>query len=288
MNERSIAIIGLPESGKTTFLAALWHLLTERDPDVPTALRFHTLRSGESTYLNQIAARWRDAVIQDRTGVGGNRVVSMNLLDGENVPVRVTFPDVPGEAYRRMWEERDCEPAIAEMLQAEGVLLFIHADTIRAPKWIVDEIALSKSLGLPIPADGVVSWHPRLSPTQVSIVDLLQLLRSKPLDIGPRRLAIILSAWDKAEGDSLPPLAFLEQKMPLLGQYLNGNIYKWNWRVFGLSAQGGDYDPADPKAARKPQAQELRDLDKPSTRIRLVDGERETHDLTEPLAWLMT
>ncbi|MGP1667590.1 MAG: TRAFAC clade GTPase domain-containing protein, partial [Rhodanobacter sp.] len=59
MNERSIVIIGFPESGKTTFLAALWHLITERD--VATELRFHTLRSGEASHLNAIAARWRDA-----------------------------------------------------------------------------------------------------------------------------------------------------------------------------------------------------------------------------------
>ena len=45
MAERSIVIIGLPESGKTTFLAALWHLITERDVD--TVLRLpHAVRGG--------------------------------------------------------------------------------------------------------------------------------------------------------------------------------------------------------------------------------------------------
>ena len=115
MAERSIVIIGLPESGKTTFLAAFWHLITERDVD--TVLRFHTLSVGEVTHLNEIAARWRDAKVQDRTAVAGNRLVSMNLLDATDIPVRVTFPDVPGEAYRRMWEDRECEPEIAEILK---------------------------------------------------------------------------------------------------------------------------------------------------------------------------
>ena len=31
MSKRTIVIIGLPESGKTTYLAALWHLITARD-----------------------------------------------------------------------------------------------------------------------------------------------------------------------------------------------------------------------------------------------------------------
>lgn len=286
MSEQSIVIIGLPESGKTTFLAALWHLITERDVD--TALCFHNLRKGETTHLNEIAARWRDAKVQDRTAVGGSRLVSMNLLDAVNKnPVRVTFPDVPGEAYRRMWEDRDCEPEIAEILKAGGVLLFVHADTIRSPKWVVDEVALSKAVGLDVPEGDEVPWHPRLAPTQVQLVDLLQLLCAPPLNIGPRRLAIMLSAWDKASGEGLSPQAYLEEKLPLLAQYLCCRADGWVWRTYGLSAQGGDYDPAEPGVERKPEAETLRSLDRPSTRIQLLVGDIETHDLTEPLAWLM-
>lgn len=73
MRRESIVIIGLPSSGKTTFLAALWHVVTAQ-AEAPTRLRFHTLRDGDATHLNQIAARWRDAVVQDRTAVGGSRV----------------------------------------------------------------------------------------------------------------------------------------------------------------------------------------------------------------------
>lgn len=285
MSPRSVVIIGLPESGKTTFLAALWHLVTERDID--TVLRFHTLKDGDASHLNEIAARWRDAKVQDRTAIGGNRLVSMNLKDANNTPVRVTFPDVPGEAYRRMWEDRDCEPEIVEILQAGGVLLFIHADAITPPRWVVDEVAQSKALGLDIPEGEEVTWHPRMAPTQVQLVDLLQLLRSEPLDVGPRKLAIMLSAWDKAEGERLAPDDYLKAKLPLLAQYLRRGIDAWTYRIYGLSAQGGDYDQVDTMAVRRPEAEELRRLDQPSTRIRLVQSGPETHDLTEPLAWLM-
>ncbi len=285
MSTRSVVIIGLPESGKTTFLAALWHLIVERDVD--TLLRFDTLGAGDATHLNWIAARWRDAKVQDRTAFGGNRLVSMNLKDATGTPVRVTFPDVPGEAYRRMWEDRDCEPEIAEILKAGGVLLFVHADTIRPPKWVVDEVALSKAVGLEVPQGQEVPWHPRLAPTQVQLIDLLQLLRTPPLDVGPRKLVIMLSAWDKAEGEGLTPKAYLEAKLPLLAQYLRRGADGWIWHTYGVSAQGGDYDPIDPEADLKPEAEALRQLDRPSTRIRLIGDEPETHDLTESLAWLM-
>jgi hypothetical protein len=286
MADQSVVIIGLPESGKTTFLAALWHLITAQD--VETMLRFGGLRTGDASHLNAIAARWREAKIQDRTAVTGNRLVSMNLSDAAGVAVRVTFPDLPGEAYRRMWEDRDCKPEIAEVLRAGGVLLFVHADTIRAPKWVLDEVALSKALGLEVPEGEIAPWHPRLAPTQVQLVDLLQLLRRPPLDVGPRRLAIMLSAWDKARGEGLTPESYLLAKLPLLSQYLRRGVDGWICRVYGLSAQGGDYDPVERDAARVPAAEELRNLDRASSRIQLVGPVPETHDLTEPLAWLMS
>ena len=285
MNERSVVIIGLPESGKTTFLAALWHLITARD--VETILRFHTLRDGESSHLNAIAARWRDAKVQDRTALGGNQLVSMNLQDVGGTPVRVTFPDVDGEVYRRIWEERDCEADIADILKATGVLLFIHADTIRQPKWVIDEVALSKAVGLTIQNGEDLPWHPRLAPTQVKLVDLLQLLCSESLNVGPRRLAIMLSAWDKAVGENLSPQGYLGAKLPLFSQYLRQGADRWTWRTYGVSAQGGEYDPIEPGHAGRKEAEELRDLDCASTRIRLICSTQETHDLTDPLAWLI-
>lgn len=282
---RRIAIVGLPASGKTTFLAALWNVLTARD--LNTALRFRNLASGNVGHLHAIADRWRDAREQDRTSLGGHRLVQMNLADQEGLPLAVNFPDVPGEIYRRMWEDRDCEPEIAEILTGSDVLLFIHSDTIQHPRWTIDEAAISKRLGIQIAQGQVVEWHPCLAPTQVQVVGLLQVLASPPFDTGPRRLAIVFSAWDKGAQEGLPPDSFLDAKLPLLAQYLCCGSDSWAWRTYGLSAQGGEYDPPDPALESSPQALLLRNLDEPSRRIRLVDGESEHHDVTEPLAWLM-
>ena len=284
MAERTVVIIGLPASGKTTYLAALWHVVTACEID--TALRFGDLRAGNSEHLNAIARRWRRAVIQERTALAGNRLVSMNLVDSAERVLRVTFPDVPGEAYRRMWEDRDCEAAVAKLLQTGHILLFVHADTIRAPSWTVDEVALATAMGLGGPEGRREEWTPRLAPTQVQVVDLLQLLRTPPLDVGPRRLGIMLSAWDKVRDEGLTPADYLETKLPLLGQYLRRGADGWDYRVYGVSAQGGEYDRAEGDAA--PEANELRKRDRPSTRIQLVGPVRQTHDLTEPLAWLTT
>lgn len=286
MADRSVVIIGLPESGKTTFLAALWHLVTSRE--IETVLRLTNLRSGDLSHLNAIAAQWRDARVQERTGVGGNKLVAMNLHDASRQEVQVTFPDVAGEAYRRMWEERICDQDVADALGARGVLFFVHADAIRFPQWVQEQAEFSRQLGLPPAQDGqTVIWHPRLAPTQVQVVGLLQLLREVPLDIGPRRLAIMLSAWDKVAAEGHSPAAYLREKLPMLEQYLRCAADGWDWRVYGLSAQGGEYDSLKEGVSPSAQAQALRDLDAPSKRIKLLFDEAETHDLTEPLSWLM-
>jgi hypothetical protein len=285
MTEQSVVVIGLPGSGKTTFLAALWHIVTAKD--VPTKLKFSHLGVGSQKHLNEIAARWRDAKQQDRTLLQGLRMVQMNLKDDTGRALVVTFPDVPGEEYRRMWEERDVDPAVMETLRAGGVLFFIHADAINAPNWIVDENETYTKWGIPVPEGQPVEWHPRTAPTQVQLVDILQLLRLPPLDVGSRKVAIVLSVWDKAQGEGLTPDVYLAQKMPLLNQYLSHNADEWTTRIFGVSAQGGDYDHVDSAKELRPEAEALRQRDQASTRIDVVSRETHTHDLTEPLAWLM-
>lgn len=278
MSSRSIVIYGLPESGKTTFLAALWHLVTARE--IETVLRFSSLKDGDHSHLNAIAARWRDAEPQKHTELSSTRLVTMNLLDGTGRPIRVSFPDLSGEAYLRMWEARDCDPDVAKILRSgAGVLLFVHSDRIKLPIWVVEEAEQMRELGLEGHLSGTeVPWKPEFAPTQVQLVELLQMLNALPLDIGPRRVAVILSAWDKIEPEQRTPNAFLRERLPLLEQYLQGGAGIVAWRVYGVSAQGGDL---------KTDADNLRAVDVPSKRIRVVLGTKVSHDLTEPLQWLM-
>jgi len=282
VSEKAVVVMGLPESGKTTFLAALWHLVTEREID--TKLKFVTLRAGEVRHLNAIADIWRNAKKQERTGVDDGRIVSMTLQLESGQQVIVTFPDLAGESFLEMWERRECDVVVADMLKSTGVLLFVHADKITEPQWVIDEKLESEEAGLERGGDPIQAWDPRNSPTQVQLTDLLQTLQAEPLDVGARRLAVILSAWDKVEAEMLSPQDYLASKLPLLAQYLrNGLGAGWQVRIYGVSAQGGDYED---KVA-KGDAERLRDMSVPSHRVRVIDGDSESRDLTEPLGWVL-
>lgn len=280
---KSVVAMGLPASGKTTFLAALWHLLTNQK--VKVRLSLVTLKAGEAAYLRAIASRWAQAKKQDRTLHSGNKFVtlSLKLESGEEFDLR--FPDIAGEAFAQVWEARECTAEVAEALRAGGVLLFIHVDKIRAPGWIADDAAQSQGMGI-ARGGAPVPWRPEFSPTQVQLVDMLRCLQARPLDVGPRRLAVILSAWDKVEMDEVSPEQFLKMHLPLLHQYLaHGLSAGWDSRVFGVSAQGADYDDED--GAPIADAERMRAIDVPSHRIRVAVGDATTHDLTEPVYWLM-
>ena len=166
-------------------------------------------------------------------------------------------------------------------------MLFIHSDTIVQPRWIVDEAQLSEAMGVDMEVKGAeVDWQPALAPTQVQLVDILQMLQCSPLHVGPRRVAVMLSAWDKVADEGARPNEFLDTRLPLLAQHLRQPSNGWSMRVYGLSAQGGDYDDGT-GGVTQASAEALRNLETASERIKLVEGDTLGHDLTEPIAWLV-
>jgi hypothetical protein len=280
----SISIVGLPASGKTTFLAALWHMVREKG--AVTALSFDNLRTDNYEHLNALAKLWRLGKIQQRTQVAGMRTVSMRLSDGAGRSVQVTFPDVPGEDFSRMWEDRDIDRGMIDTLTAPSILLLVNGDTIRLPAWVPERIAQERAMGLPEPTAAAIEWSAELAPTQVKVVDLLQMLMADELYVGERRLALVISAWDKVEGEDLTPEELLATKLPLLDQYLRSERDPWTWSVWGVSAQGGVYE--DPEKQQKFAATgALRELDRASDRIKVVGEGVTSTDITKPLEWLI-
>lgn len=296
----SISIIGLPESGKTTFLAALWELVNERR--VPKVLRFHSIGDNDHSYLRKIVKVWRSAKEQARTRLTGLSAVQMNLQDKDGKVAHVTMPDAPGEEFLAMWEERLLGRSLGESLAVGNIMLLLNGNKVKAPAWITERAA-QRRVAKAQKADALPKeWEPSFAPTQVQLVDLLQQISRAPVGGVDRRIVIMISAWDKAQGEGLTPDAFLDAKLPLLAQYLEASRDGWSSRVYGVSAQGGEYDgnadnsedgvqvaaPGPKKTPKKGKdADRLREVDIAANRIRLVFGEKESNDLTEPLQWLM-
>ncbi|NGE93737.1 hypothetical protein [Morganella morganii] len=292
----NFVIMGLPASGKTTFLAALWHLVEAGETDCLLKLDGY---QGDLQYLNLIARAWRTFQPVPRTSQVGDKNVSIMLRNCKtSVPSTVFFPDLAGETFDRQVEERRCRTEFVEgFVEEDGILFFINADVkedclsidefnSRMPS--TDELEVTRaevSVNTDnLEAEGATAllreWEPKLLPAQVKIVQLLSDLVRPPFAPRSRRVAVLISAWDLTRNMSLTPTQWLAANMPLVEQFLRANSNFFEHQVYGVSAQGVDLkdDSAVDEVAKLT----------PSRRIQIVGPEGEGHDLTEPLVWLMS
>src|ERR1700761_1052789 len=97
MNGQYHSILGLPRSGKTTFLAALWHLIDAGE--VATKLVLDKL-VGDHAYLNAIAEAWRRCEEVPRTSMAAETKVTIHVhAQAIGQKMALEFPDLSGESF---------------------------------------------------------------------------------------------------------------------------------------------------------------------------------------------
>lgn len=287
--ETNFVIMGLPASGKTTFLAALWHLVEAEEISCRLKLDRY---EGDLTYLNRIAEAWRTFQNVPRTSqVGGDTNVTLQLVNRETgIHGTLFFPDLAGETFDVQVEARRCKPEFVDAVaRDDGILFFLSAD-VRGNALSIVELNTMLPPGAAEQTPAVVEdqnaveapreWEPKLVPTQVRIVQILADLVRPPFEVRRRRLALVVSAWDLTDGMGVDPSTWLVRQMPLVSQFLRTNDAYFDYAVYGVSAQGLSLDNT---AAIDTAAQIS-----PSRRIRVVGPEGEGQDLTSPLLWLMS
>ena len=291
-------LVGLPSTGKTTFVAALWHVIEAGE--VETSLEL----SGPDEnleYVNRIRERWLKAEEVERTkGNTPNRVHFEALDKDSGATTTIDLPDIAGETYNSHLTDRQWGSAFAETTEdANGVLLFIHPEEVREPTMIpetYDEEFEESSTSVSPPAStgkevqageqksDEVRWDMEKAPTHVQMVELVQFLDNQLDCVRPFPVCVIISAWDLVESATLPeqnapkPSDWLEESLPLLHQYLRANPERFSTRVYGVSALGGSLE-SDRDSLRAKLNQ--------SERVRVRRGHEETHDITAPLKWSM-
>ena len=141
--DRSIVICGLPGSGKTTFLAALWHVVVQRaDPNA--RLKFDSLKDGDHTHLNAITRRWQQAKEQIHTETASGKLVARASSGGGTLFVLVgaivVLLAVLGAIAFRGFGRRRVLPALAPATAspaeraAADVAAFLPSPGITEPK----------------------------------------------------------------------------------------------------------------------------------------------------------
>lgn len=282
---KQLLLMGLPATGKTTLVAALWHLVESKE--VERSLSLQRLE-GDRTALNQLRDLWMNATAPERTEQDTAQPVVLQLVPTAcGAPFSLHIPDMAGETYRSQWVHRQWTQEHAERVEkADGILLAIHTK-IRKPTLLCEiqsafngeppQPPAGKKTGKPASAR---AWEPEHASTQVMLVDLLQFAVAARTGREPLRVAVLFTAWDLVPAPVPKPEDWLEQELPLLAQYLHSNAGLLTIRCYGVSAQGGDYTKA---AERRALADQLLH----SERINITGPDCAPHDLTAPIFWLL-
>lgn len=120
-------IVGMPESGKSTYIGALRHVLVAKQVDTELEL---TMLAGDEQHLNALEEKWLSCEAMERTKTSDEGWVELNVRDKATGATAVmTIPDLRGENFERPAVAGGCPRDLHEALVAsDGILLFTNAD----------------------------------------------------------------------------------------------------------------------------------------------------------------
>jgi hypothetical protein len=268
---RTIAMLGLPRTGKSTYLGALWRLV--QDTEVPAIWEVDF--QGDRSHINMLADQVSAGIEIERTEVDTTEGFQLEVGFAGDHSARLDIPDLSGEATRELVEKRVWRKSLADTVQrAYAVMLFVHPDT----------------LALPIPANFGVDDAPEGDEvtdeleftvedacTAAKLIELLENVIDLRPDLWPIRIAVIISAWDRVNGDRTPS-DWLEERLPGVAGILTSNPNQVHAAVYGVSAIGGRL-PNDKDAL----------LAKGGVRMRVfaADPTGNSAGLWDPLRWAL-
>lgn len=312
----NLLLLGMPSSGKTTFLGALSHVLTSGRS--VTSLRLLGL-SEQEAHVAALEELWLACEEVPRTNVRSTQEGAFRVQVGDDGPeALISVPDLSGEAFRMPAARDRCPSGLFELLlAADGLVLFTNADKPSDDRLIFDAAsqydALEAAFEAELDADESISddkedegpeasggselteptppstgeapdseptrpFNPDDMPEEVLLVELLQQINRLPLAARKRGLALVVSAWDAVPNETAPE-DWLARWRPMLNQFLRHNGNLWDVRVWGISALGGSL---------RTDGDRLRAMAEPIERVRVVGNDASPHDLTAPIQWLMT
>jgi hypothetical protein len=274
-DEQGVVFVGLPESGKTTYLALVFRAITM---ELTGDLKLGTFND-DRVYVNEIAETLAACERAVHTEVEQHEQLRVSLVSSSDSFV-LRIPDMSGERWLHAIQDRTWSPDLdSQVANARGFVLFVHAEALDRQATIDEAAVDPDDLGHTAARESdSVDDADRTRSTQVAIVDLLQLIASRRPPL-PLRLSLVASAWDRLGDNELQPRSWLADELPLLDQFLEANADWIETSVWGVSAQGGEFEnPAEKATLLK------RDVVERSI-VKCADGTAGTVD--GPLRWVL-
>lgn len=289
--ERStVAFLGFPSTGKSTYLGALWQLV--QDPCERTVEERDL--TGDRSYLQLLGDRVARCEEIGRTEASS--VEGMELTLGfEYGDITVRIPDLGGEMLRHLVEDRTWPTPLLDTIAAsDAMLLFIHPGnlTLPVPITMVDEVLsehpsspaiesakLAKGQGANLDTGlDPPKFQAGSACTAAKCIDALENILAFKRTSWPIRLGIVISAWDTVEG-SPTPKSWLNRNLPALDGFATANTDMIDWTLYGVSAQGGKLPTQRDKLLASGSVRK---------RVYARNASGGSVPVTDPLCWALT
>lgn len=242
-------MVGMPSGGKTSYIARLCSQLLMSGGDMMYHLSDKKLPGGYE-YIKDPLEKIQSFQNSMRTIENVHYDTTWPLVNEKGEEISLVIPDLSGEHYRKLVEDRYIEKNIYDGLQeADEILFFLNPETMEKEerlKW--GEISAASMIGESMNVEKEDSFDTKVSEpekaTQSQVVELLQIL----LYYAKKKMTVkfVISAWDrvekKQEGNKITPEEYLKNKFPLLYQCIIANTERMEYEIFGVSALGAEYD----------------------------------------------
>jgi hypothetical protein len=240
-----LVFLGLPRTGKSTFLGAFWALVQS---PVETSVR-ETSFSGDRSYVQKLADQLARGGEIDRTALDADEELAVQVEFDAGGPAELLIPDTSGESLRVLAERRIWYPRLlAACGDATAILMFVHPERLRVPQRILvgsggeqsEEIEGSFDSVDFHPPDAVAFQPHEHASTAAELIDVFENLAELWSERRPLRVGVVISAWDLIGGDPRPtPYQWMAARLPGVLSTLESNRDVAEFEVFGVSAQGG-------------------------------------------------
>lgn len=279
MKQKSIILVGGPDTGKSNYVGRLWASLKEGKGALERAGMPRNIE-----YVESICEHLLQGEFAGRTDTNQERQdFCIPLKSGHNSePAELIVPDFTGELWRDAVKNSEIPLEWMDALDnADGALLFVRAHSplnIQPFDWVTARDALRHSVG-----EGNEEVE---LPTQVMLCELLRLLQQRLSDRpdgGNPRVAVVVTAWDTldVEAQVEGPMVYLHKQFPMFAGMLN-DADVIDKRVYAVTIVGGDLQRDEDFRERY---QHMIMSDTGSVTLERDGVWRTDPDITIPVAW---
>lgn len=264
---KKCTIVGLPNSGKSTYIGAFWSI----EKDGNTGHKLVCSKYPEDTiYLDSLKKIWNNQREVSRSNQLEMKDIILELTDTiDNRTITLCIPDFKGERFAGILQNNIAPEVEKRLSDSDTVLFFVEYNESEILQEEMGEDAGTRSNMAPtaLRLSEMSNWSKNIM--------LLKYINEHYANI--RKFAICISAWDKVDVSKYVSVeSWLKVNSPFFLNYLKNNVQEFE--LYGVSAQGLDYDDY-------PEGEDQESIQKKTEdnqRAYVYDTEK-SFDITKPL-----